>query len=474
MKKVVLTILAILTLLLFVTAGVGYGYLTYHYRDVFMPGMTVNSVYAAEMTVDEVNRKLKKNMEIPVVTVTDKNGNTESFSMAEADYDENYTDELKRLREDQDILELVARVFGMDIPVATRELEPVITYDEEKLVDFLDGWDMIADNTDLSGKKIEIEYRISKGYYLVDDTLDMLNHDKARDLILDSVRDGEYEVELSEKECYEKPERYTSAQEYALDTWKKLKAYMDTEIVFDFTDRKVTIAAPQISNWLALEEDGTFKLNEDGNLWLDEEAIEKYVKELCDLYSTVNKPRTFKAHNGKMVTIDKGTYGSKIDYKPEFEFVMANLNSGRHVERKPEYSQVPFSGLTGIDDIGGIYIEVDMSEQHLYYYVNGVLKLDSDVVTGNTSLGRGTPERVCYVYFKQRNRVLRGEDYATPVNYWMAVYNNIGIHDANWRGKFGGSIYRTNGSHGCVNTPIAKVKELYSMVEVGTPVLLHY
>ena len=110
----------------------------------------------------------------------------------------------------------------------------------------------------------------------------------------------------------------------------------------------------------------------------------------------------------------------------------------------------------------------------MYYYNDGELKLSTPVVTGNTGKGNGTPQRVCYVYYKQRNRTLIGEDYRTPVSYWMAVYGNIGIHDATWRGKFGGSIYKTNGSHGCINTPMKAVSQLYEMVEEGTPVIMFY
>lgn len=77
-------------------------------------------------------------------------------------------------------------------------------------------------------------------------------------------------------------------------------------------------------------------------------------------------------------------------------------------------------------------------------------------------------------YFKQKNRVLRGANYATPVKYWMAVDGRIGIHDASWRKEFGGDIYLTDGSHGCINTPLEKVQELYDMVEIGTPVIMFY
>lgn len=87
----------------------------------------------------------------------------------------------------------------------------------------------------------------------------------------------------------------------------------------------------------------------------------------------------------------------------------------------------------GLDDIGDTYIEVDMTEQKLYYYEEGKLLIDTPVVTGNTSLRRGTPCGTNYVYAKQKNRTLRGADYESFVRYWIPVKGAIGIHDASWR-----------------------------------------
>ena len=139
---------------------------------------------------------------------------------------------------------------------------------------------------------------------------------------------------------------------------------------------------------------------------------------------------------------------------------------------EPQYLQK--AKLQGKKDIGDTYIEVDMTEQKMYYYENGELRLETEVVTGNISKGRGTPEGTNYVYGKQMNRILRGADYETPVKYWMPVYKSIGLHDSTWRSSYGGTIYKTDGSHGCVNTPIHKMEELYNMVEIGTPCILFY
>ena len=55
-----------------------------------------------------------------------------------------------------------------------------------------------------------------------------------------------------------------------------------------------------------------------------------------------------------------------------------------------------------------------------------------------------------------------------------AVAYNIGIHDASWRNTFGGTIYKTSGSHGCINVPPAFAEQLFNAVDKGTPVVAYY
>ena len=56
----------------------------------------------------------------------------------------------------------------------------------------------------------------------------------------------------------------------------------------------------------------------------------------------------------------------------------------------------------------------------------------------------------------------------------MPFYENlVAFHDADWRYSFGGEIYLTNGSHGCVNLPPAAAAELFQITQVGDPVVVH-
>src|SRR5699024_12863223 len=66
-------------------------------------------------------------------------------------------------------------------------------------------------------------------------------------------------------------------------------------------------------------------------------------------------------------------------------------------------------------------------------------------------------------------------DYSVPVNYWIRFDDKAqGIHDASWQGSFGGNVYQSNWSLGCINTPIAAVEVIYNNVDYGTPVIVFY
>ena len=94
-------------------------------------------------------------------------------------------------------------------------------------------------------------------------------------------------------------------------------------------------------------------------------------------------------------------------------------------------------------------------------------------VSGNESNGNATRLGMMRLKYKQKDAVLRGDDYETPVSYWMPFDGNIGMHDATWRSKFGGEIYKTAGSHGCVNLPLSAAKTIFENIQAGDPVIVY-
>ncbi|MBQ3290992.1 MAG: L,D-transpeptidase family protein [Mogibacterium sp.] len=127
----------------------------------------------------------------------------------------------------------------------------------------------------------------------------------------------------------------------------------------------------------------------------------------------------------------------------------------------------------------GTYVFVSIEKQHLTYFVDGKPVLDCPVVTGNTYAGHNTPRGTYRIQYMARNQMLKGredngDEYESFVSYWMAfIGNSYGLHDATWRGSFGGNIYQGAGSHGCVNMPYSSAAELYGLVSPGTLVMIY-
>ena len=177
-----------------------------------------------------------------------------------------------------------------------------------------------------------------------------------------------------------------------------------------------------------------------------------------------------------------GPYGWKIDQAGEIAALTELIQSGSawqdgdSADREPVYSQSAVSRTGG--DWGNTYVQVDLGGQHVYMVKDGTVVWDAPCVTGNVSKDYTTPAGIYSLTYKEKDRILRGKkldngkyEYESHVDYWMPFNGGIGLHDASWRSKFGGTLYQTGGSHGCINLPPQKAPALYDLVYKGIPVL---
>jgi len=136
-----------------------------------------------------------------------------------------------------------------------------------------------------------------------------------------------------------------------------------------------------------------------------------------------------------------------------------------------------FRSISGVNYyIGNSYIIVSLSQQSVWAYKGETMLVSAPVITGKPSANNATPRGLFYIQpFKQSPSVLIGEDYASPVSFWIPfVGNSVGLHDSPWQTHgYGGDIYLYYGSHGCVNTPYEAVRTLYYSYPVGTPVVVY-
>ena len=213
-------------------------------------------------------------------------------------------------------------------------------------------------------------------------------------------------------------------------------------------------------------------LNDDYTVTLDEGAVESWVEDLAALYNTIGTARSFTTSNGSAVTVYGGDYGWHVNTGAEAEALVGIINNGEETTREPIYSQT--AGSHGPNnDLPNTYVEISIGDQHVWFFKDGSLIVSTDCVTGDPTKGNSTDTGIYYVKYKERNATLKGEGYETPVSFWMPFNGGQGLHDLTSRGAFGGSIYRGNGSHGCVNLPYGAANSIYDNIERGVAVVVY-
>ena len=177
------------------------------------------------------------------------------------------------------------------------------------------------------------------------------------------------------------------------------------------------------------------------------------------------------------------TFDANIRVPETYEYIdIVPAGSGvEYIGQDPYHSDrsiVDWNGVIGSVLTRGLlmtdssdYILIDIDEQEIALYISGELVCNGNVVTG-TMNQRDTPRGAFSIKTKETDATLKGADYEVTVKYWMPFYGGCGIHDASWRSNFGGSIYQTNGSHGCVNCPAKLAKEIFQNCYIGMTVIV--
>lgn len=297
---------------------------------------------------------------------------------------------------------------------------------------------------------------------------DNIDRSRFRKAVLKSIARGRFTLQYKAADYYQRPKVRSTDQ--------KLKDYRDycrenfsQIITYRFYNQGYTLSPADLKSMITVK-DGTRHINEKG--------VRKFVSRLARAYDTLGTGRKFHSTYKGTISVTGGSYGYLIDQSEESQALMKDLKNGKNVSRKPKYSQIPYYIGGGVNDIGTSYVEIDIGSQHLWLYQKGRVVVECPIVTGSLAGGYGTPKGVYYLVYKAEGVSLRGRNsdgstYNSPVKYWMPFYQDYGMHDASWRGEFGGSIYRTGGSHGCVNMPSSAAAILYARITAGYPVVVH-
>lgn len=439
-----------------------------------MPNTTINGVDVSWRSVDDMQDALGGAAASWSATVE---GDGIDLSIAASDIDYAYD---TRTMAEQALDQIDASLWAAELARPhDLTVEPVVSYDRDRLADLV-GQAVDKENarrseaTQSSGGTVEIAFdEDSRKFAPKDsDAAFSVSRDGAIEAVEDAIDAGETTVTLDDSEL-----EATGAFDGGIETangW--LSAAMD---LYLGSDKAASLTPEQIAAWVSFDDSGTPTLDTD--------AIASWAQgDLADELDTVGATRSYTRPDGKEVTVSGGSYGWKIDGAQLASLVTTAIENGDSSDITIPCTQEAATVDPGGADFGTHYLDVDLTEQHARLYGtdddgnDDAVLWESDVVTGNTDGEHETPEGTYYITSKLTDVTLMGPEvdgkpeWETPVKYWFGVVGSrIGLHSAQWRSQFGGSIYTYYGSHGCINISEAKAEEIYPLIDVGLPVVIH-
>lgn len=346
------------------------------------------------------------------------------------------------------------------------EPEYDVSFNKEKIDNFLVGSSLMQEMQEPkdarlieAGDKFEIQE---------EDPGDTIDKVKAVESIVNALKNGETELVLDDE--YIEP-KLTSKSEELQKRLENANSVATLKIALDMGDDVIELSPNELLDFYIIDNNEFVPM---------QEHVYEYVRQLAIEYDTFSPEteREFTTTGGSDIVVVGGIYGWQIDVDETSEQLYQALLNKKDETIIPTYLQ---EGLTrGKDDLKDTYIEISIDQQHLWFYKDGELITETDVVTGDPTRGVATHTGVGKIWSKEKDRNLVGivpegsSDYSSYVDFWMPInWDNEGIHNSKWRTTFGGGTYVGNGSYGCVNLPYDPTSIIFEKAELNTPVVVY-
>ena len=468
-KRTSLKVLGALILIGLYSAAFIFGAVTLEKKvvnpDTFHKGTYVNEVDVSGMTVSEAKRALTdvwNTHELNIIDTSGKRIGTISDFTFEYDIDEELDHAMKPGAE-KALLRFIKREDA-SFNIVMEPSESTESFDRQfnelSIVKDAEG-DVPSKNAYID--KSDTEFRIVKE--VIGNSVDL---EKLKDTMFDAISKNEDVFEYR-RASFHKPPEIISTSKSLLREREYCRKYLSFKIRLRNSINDYTITPEWLDKMIKVKPSGKVKIKSDG--------VSSFISDvLYPKFSSTGDTRTLKSAGGGKYIVSGGTYGFVIDSEKEKKVITEELKEREDVEREPNYSGKRPS-KKGADDIGDDFVEVSIAKQTVWVVRDGKVKIETPVVTGNVPR-HNTPTGVYYIVYKDTNATLKGHnddgsEYESHVRYWMPFYLGYGLHDANWRGAFGGSIYIGNGSHGCVNCPPYIMPKIFELCYTGMPVIVH-
>lgn len=460
-KKPLIALLVVLGVLVLAYAGAAL-FFTKH----FFLYTKINGTEFSAKNVSAVEKYMEGQVQDYTLTLKEIDGGTEVIDGDDIDLAYVEGEELQKLLKKQNPLLWITALWNH--PDITASVG--VKYDEDKLDSVIESLQCMDADSQVAPQSARPVFQDTQFVVQEEVTGSQIDTEQFAKSVRSAISGFQSTLDMEKEGCYALPKFTADSPEVsaACDT---MNGYLGAHVTYDFNPNTEIVDSSVISQWVTVDDNMNVTFNQD--------AVRGYIQELANKYDTYGKTRTIVTSRGNTVQVSGGSYGWQIDQQAEYNALTANIQNAETVTREPQYAKRAASHQG--NDYGNSYVEIDLTNQHVWVYVNGQCVVETDCVTGNPNKGNGTPQGVYSIAYKQTNTTLRGPkkadgtyEWESPVSYWMPFNGGIGLHDASWQSAFGGNRYLTYGSHGCVNLPPSVAGTIYNNIQAGTPVVCHY
>lgn len=438
-----------------------------YFMSHFYYGTEINGINFSMKTIKEAEGYFEEQVGEYVMTIRTKEGQEENIAGKELSMRYKKSGELKEALEKQNAF-LWPSMFGKENNIT---IKTGVDIDEALLNQKIEALDCYKNEGKTDPENAKPEFDGDRFVVRPEVLGTKVNQEQMKAKVKEKVQNLQADLDLEDEGCYQRP-AFTSESSEVKAACDVMNQYCNANITYDMPPQKDVVDKSLISTWLSCDE--------NMNVVFQEDMVRAYMAEFAAKYESLNKTRTLTTPAGKVAEVSGGTYGWAIDEATEAEALIASIKAGETVTKEPVYEQR--AAVHGEQDWGTTYIEVDLSAQYMWYISEGNVMLETPVVTGKP-YEHSTPAGVYDILLMSLDTTLVGNivpetgkpEYRTPVSYWMQVtWGGVGFHDATWQPAFGGDLYWSIGSHGCINMPLDMAGSLYSMISADTPVVMHY
>lgn len=426
------------------------------FSNHFSWNTSLNGVDVSFMTAAQAQQAIEAMIQNYQLEIRERDGETEYIKGTDIDL------EFQLLQTISDVLKQqnVFLWFLPDMQPRAAVIETEVSYDLSKLYQQIHALDCMQKENMI--QPVEPQIVKQSGVFIVKEGIE--GRKPLGVSVQTTIRNGITNlvayVDLEANDCYATLQ-YDAADPVVLEALDYMNQIKDIRVTYQFEEETEILKGEDIQDWILL--------SKDYEVSIDRKAVEEYIEYLKETYEI--KGQVIQFHTSYKQTVEVRSYipSNELNTTVETDQLIEAIESLSDSGKKTWVR-------TALDmaSVGDTYIEINLTSQHLYCYKDGIMILETDIVSGKPSTGCATPPGVYRIRSKSSPAILVGETYRTPVSYWMPFNRGIGLHDATWQSAYGGSRYITHGSHGCINLPLDVAKFIYENYEAGDCVVLYH